>query len=78
MSRTHEFQTELMNFLDKRVVLFRDGDEILELAFELAVALAEHRDLSLDERDRGAAGTVRQLQAEQEQRVPFEEVGMAS
>ncbi len=48
------FKHELMDLLDERVVLLRDGDEIFELALELCVALPEHRHLALDERDRGS------------------------
>ena len=71
------FRHELMNLLDERVVLLRDGDEILELALELRVALPQHRDLALDERDRCAAGAVRQLEPEHQRRVTLEEVGVA-
>ncbi len=77
VERAHELQAQLMNLLDERVVLLRDGDEILELALELRVALPQHRDLPLDERDRGAAGAMRQLQREHQRRVALEEVGVA-
>ena len=66
-----------MNLLDERVVLLRDGDEILELALELRVALPQHRDLALDERDRCAARAMRQLEPEHQRRVTLEEVGVA-
>ena len=39
-------QRQLMNLLDERVVLLGDGDEILELPFELRVARPKHRDLA--------------------------------
>src|SRR5947207_5322328 len=76
-ARAHELESELMNLLGERVVRLRDRDEVLELTLELRVALAQHRHLPLDERHRGAAGAMRQLQAQEDQRVPFEEVGMA-
>ena len=65
-----------MDLLDEHVVLLRDGDEILELALELRVALPQHRDLALDERDRGTAGAMRQLEPKHQRRVALEEVGV--
>ena len=75
--RAHELQAQLMDLLDEHVVLLRDGDEILELALELGVALPQHRYLPLDERDRCAAGAMRQLEPEHQRRVALEEVGVA-
>ncbi len=53
-----------MDLLDEHVVLLGDRDEVFELALELRVALPQHRDLPLYERDRGATGPMRQLQPE--------------
>ena len=75
--RAHELQAQLMDLLAERVVLLRDGDEVLELALELRVALPQHRYLPLDERDRCAAGAMRQLEPEHQRRVALEEVGVA-
>ena len=69
--------TELVNLLDERVVRLRDGDKIFELSFELRVALAEHRDLALDERYGGAAGACGSLSSNSSSGVTLEEVGMA-
>ena len=66
-----------MDLLDEHVVLLRDGDEIFELALELRVALPQHRDLPLDQRDGRAAGAMRQLEPEHQRRVTLEEVGVA-
>ena len=66
-----------MNLLDERVVVLRDRDEIFELSLELGVALAQHRHLTLDERDGGAARAMRKLEPEQDKRMTLEEVGMA-
>ena len=65
-----------MDLLAERVVLLRDGDEVLELALELRVALPQHRYLPLDERNRCAAGAMRQLEPEHQRRVTLEEVGV--
>src|SRR5690606_6458908 len=53
--RGHQAHREPVHLLDERVVLLRDRDQLLQLPLELGAALTEHRDLPLDERDRGAA-----------------------
>ncbi len=63
-----------MNLLDERVVLLGDGDEILELSFQLRIARPKNGDLALDERDRGAARTMRQFQRQKQQGMPLEEL----
>src|SRR5689334_4064301 len=66
-----------MNFLDEHVVLLRNGDEVLELALELGVTCPQQRHLPFDERDRGPACAMRQLEPEHQRGVALEEVGVA-
>jgi len=66
-----------MDLLAEHVVLLRDGDEVLELSFELRVTLPQQRDLPLDQRDRGAARAMRQFQTEHEPCVALEKIGVA-
>src|SRR5580692_174253 len=71
---TEQPPREAVEFLRDRVVATGDLDELRELAFQRGVLLAQHFDLTLDERDRGSTPDMRQAQARQQRLVALEEV----
>ena len=64
---------EAMELLRNRVVVARHAHELRELRLERRMALAHDFDLTLHERDRGAAARMRQSQPRQQRLVAFEE-----
>ena len=67
-----------MDAIGERIVATRDVDELLELALERVIALAQHLDLPLDQADRRAlVAQVRQAQLRQQRSVALEEIRAA-
>ncbi len=66
-----------MQFLSDHIVAAGNLHELRELALQRSVLLAQHFDLPLDERDRGAAPDVWETQARQQRLMALEKLRIA-